>query len=101
MSVLFLETQGLRWLGGGGCARGLIRRRLLPDVCSCCVSRSASVRMARRGLIVRPAHHLLSFKLLRVSDILKNVVMYKTIFVINIIIHMCLQHSNTLSFQKL
>ena len=25
-----------------------------------------------------------------------HVVMYKTIFVINIIIHMCLQHSNTL-----
>ena len=25
-----------------------------------------------------------------------TVVMYKTIFVINIIIHMCLQHSNTL-----
>ena len=25
-----------------------------------------------------------------------QIVMYKTIFVINIIIHMCLQHSNTL-----
>ena len=30
------------------------------------------------------------------SKILANYVMYKTIFVINIILHMCLQHSNTL-----
>ena len=27
---------------------------------------------------------------------LRYIVMYKTIFVINIILHMCLQHSNTL-----
>ena len=38
--------------GRGACARGLRRRRLLPDVCSCCVSRNASVSMAYRGLIV-------------------------------------------------
>ena len=41
--------------GGGGvgvCAHGLTRRRLLPDVCSCCVSRNASVSVDRRGLIV-------------------------------------------------
>ena len=46
--------KGLRWLGGCACARarGLIRRRLLPDVCSCCVSRNASVSVAWRGLIV-------------------------------------------------
>ena len=30
------------------------------------------------------------------SDYVDGNVMYKTIFVINIIIHMCLQHSNTL-----
>ena len=35
------------------------------------------------------------------ADYIYVTVMYKTIFVINIIIHMCLQHSNTLSFQKL
>lgn len=45
---------GMKWLGGegGGCARGLIRRRLLPDVCSCCLSnsRNASVSATRRML---------------------------------------------------
>ena len=30
------------------------------------------------------------------SEYLFNIIMYKTIFVINIILHMCLQHSNTL-----
>ena len=37
------------WLqeGGGACAHGFkIRRRLSPDVCSCCVSRNASVSVA-------------------------------------------------------
>ena len=31
-------------------AHGLMRRRLLPDVCSYCVSRNASASLARRGL---------------------------------------------------
>ena len=55
MFVLSLGTQGLRWLGegeGGGCASRLIFRCLLPDVCSRCVSRNASVSVAQRGLIV-------------------------------------------------
>ena len=41
-------------VGGGGaaCALELIRRRLLLDVCSCCVSRNASVSVARRRLVV-------------------------------------------------
>ena len=38
--------------GAGACVRGLIRRRLLPDVCICCVSRNASVSVAWRELIV-------------------------------------------------
>ena len=33
------------------CARELIRRRLLSDVCSFCVSLNASVSLARRGMI--------------------------------------------------
>ena len=50
---LFSGTQGLRGLVRGVCALGLIRKRLfLPDVCSCCVSRNASVSVARRELIV-------------------------------------------------
>ena len=52
LSDSFLVTQGLRLLGGDACARGLIHRRLLPGVCSCCVSRNASVSEARKGLIV-------------------------------------------------
>ena len=36
----------------GACARGLIRRRLLPDICSCCVSRNAPVSVLRKRLIV-------------------------------------------------
>ena len=37
---------------GDACARQLIRKRLLFGVCSCFVSRNASVSVARRGLIV-------------------------------------------------
>ena len=45
---------GVGWgrRGRGACARGLIRTCLLPDACSCCVSRNVSVSVARRGLIV-------------------------------------------------
>ena len=43
---LVSEAQGLSRLGGGPCARGLICRRLLPDVCSCCVSWNVSVSVA-------------------------------------------------------
>ena len=52
LSVPFLERQGLRLLGGGVCARRLIRRHLLPDVCACCVSRISSVSVAWKRLIV-------------------------------------------------
>ena len=37
---------------GDACARGLIRRRLLSDVCSYPASRNASVSVARRWLLV-------------------------------------------------
>ena len=37
---------------GDACARDLIRRRLLPDVCRYCVSRGASVTVVQRGLLV-------------------------------------------------
>ena len=40
--------------GGGGCtrAREIIRRRLILDVCSCCVSGNESVCEAQRVVIV-------------------------------------------------
>ena len=44
----FLGTKGLE----SACARGLIRRRLLPDVCNYYVSRNALVSVARRVLLV-------------------------------------------------
>ena len=37
---------------GDACACELMRRRLLPDVCSYCVYRNASVSVTRSGLIV-------------------------------------------------
>ena len=37
---------------GDACARELIRRRFLPDVCSCCVSQNVSVNVAWREQIV-------------------------------------------------
>ena len=93
LSVSFLETQGLKWFGEVGCARGLIPRRLLPDVCSyqvfrCvldeilnltesvsegflptlskCVSKCGSEKADH--CLPGPAHHLLSLKLLGFSE---------------------------------
>ena len=40
--------------------------------------------------------NLASFFSLIIFFLRLNLVMYKTIFVVNIILHMCLQHSNTL-----
>ena len=37
---------------GDACARGLIRRSLSPDVCSCYVPWNASTSMAWRGMII-------------------------------------------------
>ena len=34
---------GTGWQGGSACACGLTRKRLLPDICSCCVPRMLSV----------------------------------------------------------
>ena len=50
------------------CARGLIRKRLLPDVCSYYVSSNmcGSERPARR--LPRLACHLFSFKFSELSD---------------------------------
>ena len=67
MSVLFF---GLRWLGRDARARGLIRRRLLPDACSNCVSRNASVSVAWEGcsLPVDTCQSHFFFKRLEFSD---------------------------------
>ena len=53
-AIIRLDFWRHRGRGGSveGFACGLICSRLLPDVCSYCVSRKASVKVARRGLIV-------------------------------------------------
>ena len=51
LSASFLKTKGLRLLGGGTRASGLIRRRLISDVCSRRVFLNASESMARTGMI--------------------------------------------------
>ena len=54
----------------GACARGIIHRRLLPDVCSCCISECVSKCGSKRAChcLPRPAHQLFSFKRFGLSD---------------------------------
>ena len=58
--VAFLEIFGFRCLGKDTCAREVIRRRLLRDVCSFCDSRNVCVSETDALCLQRPAQHLFS-----------------------------------------
>ena len=64
-----VEVARLGWGGADAYASGLICRRILPDICSCCVCRNASVTVPR--CLPRPAYHLFSFKLLGLAMLKK------------------------------
>ena len=61
LSVAFLVTKILRWLGRDRLhMRVVILKSLLADVCNCCVSQNAPVMMDRKGMLVACRNRLIT-----------------------------------------